>query len=223
MLRWIRGREARPAREDVGTDSPALDDRELVSAISQRDEQAFRLLYRRYGGVTYALVMRIVDDEECAEEVVQDAFLRVWRHAADYRSDQSGLATWILNIARNLAVDELRRRRARPTTYDPLKTGEHVEDEQSDPDPRGDPQVVAELADVRVAVRAALETLPGVQRAAIELAYFRGLTQSEIAQVTGLPLGTIKSRIRFGMRALQSALAARGYGPTQPQPGSTDG
>lgn len=220
MFHWIRGREARlnPKASPASTATPS--DHELVAAIGRRDEEALRVLYRRYGGSAYALVLRIVGDDECAEEVVQDVFLRIWRHAVNYNPDQSSLATWILGIARNLAVDELRRRRVRPIPYEPVQPEDQDVPEPHDPDPFGDPEVVAELADVRGAIQSALGTLPGVQRAAIELAYFGGLSQSEIAQVTGLPLGTIKSRIRFGMHALQAALAERGYGPSHP--GSTD-
>lgn len=220
MLHWIHGRPARSTSEIAVATGPSPSDHELVAAIGRRDEQALRLLYRRYGGASYALVIRIVGDEECAEEVVQDVFLRIWRHAASYRADQSSLATWILGIARNLAVDELRRRRVRPVSYETVVPADHESVEQSDPDPLGDPQAVAEFSDIRGAIRSALDTLPGVQRAAIELAYFGGLSQSEIAQVTGLPLGTIKSRIRFGMRALQVALKSRGFGPADS--GSTD-
>lgn len=220
MFQWIRGREARSNPKSPQSGALLLSDRDLVAAIGRRDEEALRVLYRRYGGSAYALVLRIVGDEECAEEVVQDVFLRIWRHAVNYQPEQASLATWILGIARNLAVDELRRRRVRPIPYEPTAPDEPENDELRDPDPLGDPQVVAELADVRGAIQSALGTLPGVQRAAIELAYFGGLSQSEIAQVTGLPLGTIKSRIRFGMHALQAALAARGYGP--PHSGSTD-
>lgn len=220
MFHWIPGRGARLNSGSPLPSSAALGDRELVAAVGRRDEEALRVLYRRYGGPAYALVLRIVGDEECAEEVVQDVFLRIWRHAVNYQPDQSSLATWILGIARNLAVDELRRRRVRPMSYAPAPDDDREVTEPADPDPLGDPQVVAELADVRGAIQLALGTLPGVQRAAIELAYFGGLSQSEIAQVTGLPLGTIKSRIRFGMQALQTALAARGYGPAHP--GDTD-
>jgi len=220
LFHWIRGREARLNPQSPPTTTLALSDRELVAAIGRHDEESLRVLYRRYGSSAYALVLRIVGDEECAEEVVQDVFLRIWRHAVNYNPEQSSLATWILGIARNLAVDELRRRRVRPIPYEPATSDDQEAGEPRDPDPLGDPQVVAELADVRGAIQSALGTLPGVQRAAIELAYFGGLSQSEIAQVTGLPLGTIKSRIRFGMHALQAALAARGYGPSHS--GGTD-
>lgn len=198
------------------------DDRELVAGVVGGDDAALNALYRRYVRPVYAMVLRMLGDEEGTEEVVQDVFVRVWRRAAAFDASRATFPTWVLGIAHNLAVDELRRRRARPMPFEPPTEGERAEkDEPRATERAGDPESMAGAADVGVAVRAALAGLPGAQRAAIELAYFGGLSQSEIAAATAVPLGTIKSRIRYGMLALQDALGGRGYGP--PEMGRIDG
>jgi RNA polymerase sigma-70 factor (ECF subfamily) len=159
------------------------------------------------------MVLRMLQHTETAEEVVHDAFLRVWRRPGAFDPLRAHFRTWLLTIAHRLAVDELRRRRARQALLQrQIDEVSSRLDEARMADPLGDPARAAEAEEVRVAVRAALEALPGVQRAAIELAYFGGLSQNEIAQATGVPLGTIKSRIRFGMLTLQTELEERGYG-----------
>jgi len=184
-----------------------------VARVTAGDEAALRLLYQRYGRAAYGLVLRMLGDESSAQEVVQDLFVRVWWQAKGFDARRGRFSTWLLSIARNLAVDELRRRRARAWSAPPRQEpSPPALSEPADPDRAGDPAVAAELAALGVAVRAALATLPGEQRAAIELAYFEGLSQSEIAAATGIPLGTIKSRIRYGMQALQGRLATQGYG-----------
>jgi RNA polymerase sigma-70 factor (ECF subfamily) len=192
-----------------------MTDDELVSRLAGGDERALRALYQRHVRPVYALVLRMLQDNEAAEEVVQDSFLRVWRRASDFDPVRSSFRTWLLSIAHRLAVDELRRRRARPVSADRYAgDAPATRDESRAGDPAMDPQSAAEAEEIHAAVRAALGALPSVQRAAIELAYFGGLTQGEIAEATGMPLGTIKSRIRMGMLALQMELEDRGYGPT---------
>src|SRR5262245_13894723 len=153
----------------------------------------------------------MLHDNEAAEEVVQDAFMRCWRRAGDFDSRRSTFRTWLLTIAHHLVVDELRRRRSRPI---PISRSQRYEasaqSEQRASDPLADPVAAAEDGETGAQVRAALAALPGAQRVAIELAYFGGLSQTEIAEVTGVPLGTIKSRIWFGMLALQAELEQHG-------------
>jgi len=189
-------------------------DDDLVAALAGGDEQALLALYSRHVRPVYALVLRMLHDDDVAEEVVQDAFLRIWRGASDFDPRRSTLRSWILSIAHHATVDELRRRRARPISF--TRGGRSEAAPGHEPratDPAVDPVAVAEGDETGAAVRAALAALPGAQRAAIELAYFSGLSQSEIAEATGVPLGTIKSRIRFGMLALQAELEQRGYAP----------
>src|SRR5262245_63339892 len=149
----------------------------------------------------------MLHDGEAAEEVVQDAFMRCWRRASDFDSKRSTLRTWLLPIAHHLVVDELRRRRSRPIPFSrPQQQEPAASSEPHTGNSLADPVAAAEDNETGFEVRAALAALPRVQRAAIELAYFGGLSQTEIAEATGVPLGTIKSRIRFGMLSLQAEL-----------------
>jgi RNA polymerase sigma-70 factor (ECF subfamily) len=168
------------------------------------DESALGELYDRYGSLVFSLALRMVGTTEAAEDVVQDAFYRVWRQAATYDASRGRFSTWLLNIARNLGIDELRRRAVRPH----LVVGPEIEEQMgvvaapSDTDPAEQ----AWLTERRAAVANALAQLPAPQREALELAYFTGLSQSEIAVRLGEPLGTIKTRIRLGMMKLHESL-----------------
>jgi len=189
------------------TDDAQATDGELVIDLLAGNDGALCTLYRRYARPLYAMVLRMLGDEQATQEVVQDVFIRIWRRAGAFDPSRSSLPTWLLSIAHNLAVDELRRRRARPVRFErPPDDEAAVADDPVALSRACDPEAMAQAADIGVAVRAALAALPNSQRAAIELAYFSGLSQSEIAVATGVPLGTIKSRIRFGMLALQAVL-----------------
>lgn len=185
-----------PARENAS-------DEDLIARISWRDEAALAALYSRYADAVYGLSLRIVRQAEVAEEVVQETFMRVWRGAAGFQGNAGGLRSWLFRIARNLSLDQLRRQAARPRTV------------TITPDPVDDHAPLDTLADEKCdvaaqatdrcqyeQVRRALMTLPPEQRHALELAYFSGLTHREIADVTGEPLGTIKTRLRLGLQKL---------------------
>jgi RNA polymerase sigma-70 factor, ECF subfamily len=202
MVDDLTGARPEPLRE-CGTE---LSDRDLLTEVATGDQRALGELYLRHVRPVYGMVLRVLQDNQAAEEVVHDAFLRVWRRPNAFDPLRAQFRTWLLTIAHRLALDELRRRRARSGLVQRhVDAGMHAQ-------PESDPTVAAEVDEIRSAVREALQALPGVQRAAIELAYFGGLSQSEIAEATGLPLGTIKSRIRFGMIALHDELEKRGYG-----------
>lgn len=193
----IRGRA-----QYVKTDNS---DRELVQRVAGGDQDAVALLYQRYATPAFSLALRVVGDRESAEEIVQEAFLRIWRHAGSFDPQRGRFASWLLSIIHNLAVNELRRRRSRPQAApgaDDLLL--HLHDAEPGPDE------VAWATARRRAVRAALTQLPQAQRQAVELAFFRGLTQMEIAAVLGDPLGTVKTRIRLGLQKLGRLLAAQG-------------
>jgi RNA polymerase sigma-70 factor (ECF subfamily) len=211
---------SRSTVEQVTSEAPELEpqvaddesDEDLVAAVGHGDEQSLLTLYTRHARPVYALVLRMLHDDEAAEEAVQDAFMRLWRRANDFDPRRSTLRTWLLTIAHHLVVDELRRRRSRPFAFSrPQPPATAASGEPRSGDPLADPVAAAEDDETGAEVRAALAAVPGVQRAAIELAYFGGLSQTEIAAATGVPLGTIKSRIRFGMLALQAELERRGY------------
>ncbi len=174
-------------------------DHVLVEALADRDLTALSSLYDRYGRVSYTLAYRILGEPEAAEDVVQDAFLAVWRGAGTFRRERGNVRSWLLSIVHHRAVDLLRRRTAfRPA---PL---EAAGDSASDIDTAEEAARNVE----RGSVRAALETLPEAQRRTIELAYFGGYTQSELADLMGVPLGTVKGRMRIGLQKMRRLLGA---------------
>ena len=182
------------------TSSPADEaDRAVLVRLADGELDALEDLYDRYKTMAYSIAYRITNDATLAEDVVQDAFLGVWRNAARYVEDRGSVKTWLLSIVHHRAIDAVRRRR--PTTELP-------DVELPPPDALTVPDVWAEVAiglDAET-VRGALAVLSDVQREAIELAYFGGMTQQEIADRTGTPLGTVKSRMRLGLLAMRRNL-----------------
>jgi RNA polymerase sigma-70 factor, ECF subfamily len=183
-----------------GTDLDA--DWQLIVAVADGSPDALGRLYDRYGATVYALARRIVSRLEDAEEVVQDVFAQVWRQAGQYRTDRASVAGWIIMLARTRAIDRLRARRARPDEDRGVEPGEAVPVPALGPSP----EQAALSADDAKRVRLALAALPDNQRALLEFTYYEGLTHTEIATKTGMPLGTVKTRIRAGMDALRGAL-----------------
>jgi len=181
--------------------SPSDDaDRAVLALVTAGQLDALQELYDRYRVMAYSIALRITSDAALAEDVVQDAFLGVWRNASRYVDGRGSVKTWLLSIVHHRAVDAVRRRR--PTTELP-------EREDVPPPALQLPDVWQEVAAGldRTEIAAAMATLPDVQREAIELAYWGGLTQQEIAERTGAPLGTVKSRVRLGLLALRRALS----------------
>ena len=192
-------------RGDTQAQAPArnlahLSDEALLALCSRADEKALGELYDRYGRVAYGLALRIVRDRALAEDAVQEAFLAVWRSAGAFLAEQGKPSTWILTLVHRRAVDLVRReerRRAEPLEETDHPTGEATDEE-------------AWLRAQRQVVQEALRKLPPEQREAIELAYYGGFTQSELAERLGLPLGTIKSRMFTGLKRLRELLAESG-------------
>jgi RNA polymerase sigma-70 factor, ECF subfamily len=174
-------------------------DRAVLARVSNGELDALQELYDRYRTMAYSIALRITADASLAEDVVQDAYLGAWRNAARYVEGRGSVKTWLLSIVHHRAIDAVRRRR--PTTELP-------EAEGPPPQTLVLPDIWNEVAGNldREEIGAALATLSDVQREAIELAYFGGLTQTEIAEQTGAPLGTVKSRVRLGLLAMRSAL-----------------
>ena len=174
-------------------------DRDVLARVSNGELDALQDLYDRYRTMAYSIALRITADASLAEDVVQDAFLGAWRNAARYVEGRGSVKTWLLSIVHHRAIDAVRRRRP---------TSELPEAEAPPPAALTLPDVWKEVAGNldREAIAAALATLSDVQREAIELAYFGGLTQVEIADRTGTPLGTVKSRVRLGLLAMRAAL-----------------
>ncbi len=174
-------------------------DRAALLRVADGELAALEDLYDRYKTMAYSIAYRITNDATLAEDVVQDAFLGAWRNAARYMEGRGSVKTWLLSIVHHRAIDAIRRRR--PTTELP-------EVETALPAALTIPDVWAEVSASLDAetVRSALGALSDVQREALELAYFGGLTQGEIAERTGTPLGTVKSRMRLGLLAMRRRL-----------------
>jgi RNA polymerase sigma factor (sigma-70 family) len=173
-----------------------LTDEALVALVARSDDDALAALYDRFGRVAYGLALRIVRDAALAQDAVQEAFLTAWRTAPSYDAHRGKAQTWLLTLVHRRAVDLVRReerRRGDPLDDAPVAAGEATDEE-------------AWIRDRRRAVQAALEQLPQDQREALQLAYYGGLTQSELAERLGVPLGTIKSRMFAGLAKLRDLL-----------------
>lgn len=181
------------------TSASGQSDEELLRGLAARDLKSLGALYDLYSRVGFALAYRILGEAEAAEDVVQDAFLAAWRGAATYRRERGSVRNWLLSIVHHRAVDLLRRR----TAFRPASLAD-AERHESEADTFGE-------ADRNVrgaAVRQALAELPEAQRTTIELAYYGGYTQTELAELMGVPLGTVKGRMRIGLQKLRRALEA---------------
>lgn len=183
-----------------------LSDEQLLQLIARRNADAFETLYDRHAQVVHNLILRIVGERRATEELVQEAFWQVWQKAGDFRGDGAG-AAWLYRVARNRGLDRLRQRTARPKTV-------ALELEDS---PRlfaygqlPSVETTVERSWQQQQVRESLASIPDDQRVILELAYFEGMTQSEIAEHLSLPIGTIKSRIRLGVEKLERLLVATG-------------
>jgi RNA polymerase sigma-70 factor, ECF subfamily len=177
-------------------------DRDLVRRVRERDQDAFRGLFARYAPTAKALAQRVVRQSHLAEEIVQEAFMAVWRNPDAYDDARGSVRSWLMGMVHHRAVDLVRREEAyRRRAEDSI--GEAMQEQVDHAD-----EVVERVAQPqeRQAVRAALDELPQEQRDVLELMYFGGLSQSQIAERTGLPLGTVKSRTLLGMRRMRSAL-----------------
>jgi RNA polymerase sigma-70 factor, ECF subfamily len=172
----------------------ALEDEALIQLVAQRQTEALGELYDRYNRLVYSMAFYLLGDEHTAEEVTQDAFTKIWQQADTYRFELAKVKTWLISIARNRAIDELRRRKARPT---PIFLEELIY--------LGDGKL-EDLMDNRFdrdRIRVAILDLPFEQRQVLIMAYFNGYSQSEISEVLTLPLGTVKTRIRLAMQKLR--------------------
>jgi RNA polymerase sigma-70 factor (ECF subfamily) len=185
----------------------AASDLEAIARVARGDGDALTTLYDRHSRAIYSLALRVLGDTREAEEVVQDVFAQAWRQAARYDTSRGVVVAWLLVMARSRSIDRLRARRGLP----PLAgDSEHTLGVLADP--AAGPERATLSAEQRSRVRGALEQLPFVQRLAIELAFYEGLTHVEIAERLELPLGTIKTRIRLGLMKLKDAfLEEAGY------------
>jgi RNA polymerase sigma factor (sigma-70 family) len=175
-----------------------LSDEALVALVARGDEPALGELYDRVGTAAFRLALRVLRDERLAEDAVQEAFLAVWRTAAGFRAERGTASTWIFTLVHRRAVDVVRREERR--------RAEPLDDESRDTATSRSAEDDAWVTLQRERVQGALGTLPDVQREAIELAYYGGFSQSELAEKLGVPLGTIKSRMFAGLARLRELL-----------------
>lgn len=176
------------------------DDDQLLTAMARGDEAALAELYDRYGRAAYALAVRVLRDQALAQDAVQDAFLAAWRTAASFDPARGKASTWLITLVHRRAVDVVRREnRRRASTLDdaPIPAGDATEE-------------IAEVRERRRAVQAALAELAPAERECLELGYYGGLSQAEISERLGVPLGTVKSRMFAGLAKLRDALAQLG-------------
>lgn len=178
--------------ELTGTDT----DFALVSALRSGDQNAMARLYDKYSSMVYAVALRVLGDSAIAEDILQEVFMQLWRNPGVFDSSRGNLAGWLSVIARNRAIDSLRKRRPETDIEGVIVSVQ--------------PDLASEAERKRAMqkVRGTLGVMPPAQRTALEMAYFEGLTHSEIAAKTGEPLGTIKTRIRSGLLALRKAFEA---------------
>jgi RNA polymerase sigma-70 factor, ECF subfamily len=184
-------------------DLSTLTDVDLITRVSEGEAAALEVLYDRYNRVVYSFALRIVADPQMAEELLQEVFFRAWQQGRAFREARGAFVTWLLSITHNMAIDEVRKRKRRPQKAD-----------SEDPelvlagvaDTRQDVEDEVWLASLRALIEGAMQQLPAAQREAIDLAYFQGLTQREISERLGEPLGTIKTRMRLGVQKLRDQL-----------------
>ena len=180
--------------EDVSGDDKAATDAVAVARVAGGDAVALRELYERYGRLIYSFAYRLTNDATLSEECVQDVFVALWRRAADFDPTRAKLTTWLFVVARNRAIELGRQKARRPELRDDLEPA------GSSPDPA---DLIA-VADESQRVAEAMAELPEDQSAVLRLSYFDGLSHSEIAEVIGIPLGTVKGRMRLALERLRS-------------------
>jgi RNA polymerase sigma-70 factor (ECF subfamily) len=186
---------------------PLLADEDLLSLVVEGDAEAFATLYDRHARAAYSLAFRMMGEKQGAEDLLQDALLKAWRGATSYRPERGSVRTWVLSIVHNRGIDQLRSLASR------RRTQERVEADA----PRSQPSEAFSEAwrnSQRDRVREALGALPPEQLKVLELAYFSGYTHVEVADLLGLPLGTVKGRMRLGLKKLRDHFEARGIAAT---------
>jgi RNA polymerase sigma-70 factor (ECF subfamily) len=197
-----RSRGSAASAEDA---NQRVADGQLMRRAAAGDEAAFASFYRRFAPGVYSMIHQILQDPKECEDVMQEAFVQMWKKASTYDPSRSALFTWAVMISRNKAIDRVRSRQRRARTIEAAT----VEAEVVTPAAAEGADELLNQSDERKRVRAALSTLTGAQRAAIDLAFFSGMTQLEISDKLGEPLGTVKARIRRGLLALRGVLETR--------------
>ena len=188
---------------DGGRQYLILADEDLISLVETGDADAFATLYDRHSRAAFSLAYRMMGERQAAEDLAQDAFLKAWRGAGSYRAERGSVRTWILSIVHNRGIDQLRSHASRRRTQDKMEATTPL----SQPS-----EAFAETwrNSQRDQVREAMGTLPSEQLKILELAYFSGYTHVEISELLGLPLGTVKGRMRLGLKKIRDFFESRG-------------
>jgi len=179
-----------------------LADEDLISLVEAADADAFATLYDRHSRSAYSLAYRMMGEKQAAEDLAQDAFIKVWRNAASYRAERGGVRTWILSIVHNRGIDQLRSSASRRRTQEKIEASA----------PRSQPSeafVETWRNFQRDQVREALNNLPSEQLKILELSYFSGYTHVEISGLLNIPLGTVKGRMRLGLKKIRDYFDSR--------------
>jgi RNA polymerase sigma-70 factor, ECF subfamily len=187
----------RVSREDHKAGYPHLADEDLMVLVGGEDADAFAALYDRYCRLAYSVAHKLTGEKQTAEDLTQDAFIKVWRSADGYRPERGSVSTWILSVVRNQGIDQLRAKATRRRMQEKVEASA----------PRSEPSEAFNQVwhEARLGqVREALDALPQVQQQVLELAHFSGLTHTEIAERLQLPPGTVKGRMRLGLKKLRN-------------------
>ena len=187
---------------DRGRQYLILADEDLISLVESGDAEAFATLYERHSRAAYSLAYRMMGERQASEDLTQDAFIKVWRGAGSYRVERGSVRTWILSIVHNRGIDQLRSHASRRRTQDKIEASAARSQ-------ASDAFTETWRNAQREQVREALNTLPGEQLKILELAYFSGYTHVEIAELLGLPLGTVKGRMRLGLKKIRTYFESR--------------
>jgi RNA polymerase sigma-70 factor (ECF subfamily) len=190
-------------------------DEALMARIGRRDGDALAELYDLYAPRVFGLCLRIVSEAQLAEDLLQEVFVRVWERSHLFEKSRGSVSAWLMGIARNLCIDQLRRLQARPQAAEParLPDGEMQSYEELMPDPQADVAGAAASHDRAALVRQAMARLSREQQLVIELSYFRGYTRREIARRLDWPEGTVHTRARLALQNLREQLSRMGLGP----------
>ncbi len=184
-------------------DLAPIPDEQLVARVAGGDAAALEALYERYVRQCFGLALRLVTDPALAEEVVQEVFTKLWSSPGSFSAHKGAFVSWLLSLVHHRCIDELRRRHRTEVALDNDEPSSIL---NTEPDPQPDPSEQVWVAEQQKAVRQALSQLPDNQRTLLELAYFGGLSQSQIAERLGQPLGTVKTRMRAGLQGLRALL-----------------
>lgn len=179
----------------------------IVSRMTAGDESALGALYDRFGTMAYSLALAMLREAADAEEVVSDAFAQLWRTASSFNPERGSVQAWVMTVTRSRALDRLRARSRGVAAHSVFADAAPADAQRLVAEPEAQPDEASETADLRARLHASLAGLPAAQRTVVELAYFRGLSQSEIADELGEPLGTVKTRARTALAHLRDVLA----------------